>query len=412
MNWKPLVLLGLLLSTPALAQELSIGNGSTGAPNSSDAAGAIVRTDVDLVHPASAAGTVTTVRFQYSGACPGGVKIKFFRRFNGSLTMVAERGPFNTANGANTVTMTPAVTVREGDLIGITRMTNCSSPTAYAGFVSEGYLQFGGDVTGTVPMAAGLNPGAVLALGGTGTATEYRKAVIPVAGSAAGGFGSFFRTSVQLFNPHSTAITGKLIFHRAGTEGLPTDPTVSFTLAPRQVTSYPDIVAAAGANGLGSFDLVLPAAGSSREPIIATRVFNDGGAAGTAGFNEQSVALGSTSFINHPVMVAGVTGYLLTPADTTRQRLNVGVRTLSSGAVLTVRLKDSAGTVIRTVTKTYQPNWFEQVSAESFVGGAIGANQQIEISVSSGGVIVYGANTDNTTNDPAITFAYGVFAIA
>jgi hypothetical protein len=65
------------------------------------------------------------------------------------------------------------------------------------------------------------------------------------------------------------------------------------------------------------------------------------------------------------------------------------------------------------VTKTYQPNWFEQPSASAlFDGATIPANAIIQISVSSGSAIIYGSTTDNTTNDPAIQVMTVSFAIA
>jgi hypothetical protein len=65
------------------------------------------------------------------------------------------------------------------------------------------------------------------------------------------------------------------------------------------------------------------------------------------------------------------------------------------------------------VTKSYQPNFFEQVTASQFFGGAtIGGNQSITISVGTGSAIIYGSTTDNTTNDPAIQVMIVSFAIA
>src|SRR5258708_22876810 len=43
--------------------------------------------------------------------------------------------------------------------------------------------------------------------------------VIPVVGSIAGSFGSFFRTSVQLYNPRTVTVSGKIVFHTQGTSG-------------------------------------------------------------------------------------------------------------------------------------------------------------------------------------------------
>jgi hypothetical protein len=41
-----------------------------------------------------------------------------------------------------------------------------------------------------------------------------------------------------------------------------------------------------------------------------------------------------------------------------------------------------------------------------------GPNQSISITVGSGSAVVYGATTDNTTNDPNIQYTVALFGIA
>ncbi len=83
------------------------------------------------------------------------------------------------------------------------------------------------------------------------------------------------------------------------------------------------------------------------------------------------------------------------------------MRALYSGATITVALRDNEGATIRTVTKTYAPNFFQQTDAATFTGGAIAADQSIKISETGGSIIIYGATTDNATNDPAVQYAEG-----
>jgi hypothetical protein len=68
--------------------------------------------------------------------------------------------------------------------------------------------------------------------------------------------------------------------------------------------------------------------------------------------------------------------------------------------------------VLRTLTHTLTANYFVQFDATTFCGGALAGDESIQVTVSGGSAIVYGSTTDNVTNDPAIQFAYGVFAIA
>ncbi len=135
---------------------------------------------------------------------------------------------------------------------------------------------------------------------------------------------------------------------------------------------------------------------------------HDAGAAGTAGLTEDTIDPADARVIN-----TLFTAFLVTPADPSKTRFNIGVRSGFAGAALTAVLRDTNGVTIRTVTKTYQPNWFEQVDSTSFFGGtAIGGNESIAITVTSGSAIVYGSTTDNTTNDPNIQFATALFGVA
>jgi hypothetical protein len=305
--------------------------------------------------------------------------------------------------------MSPAVSVLQGDLIGIARVANCGNAGSFFGFTSAGYVAFGADVTGSVDITTGSAGGSPLALGGTGTATEQLRGYIPVVGSTAGSAGSNFKTSLQLLYGAPTSsgsITGKLVFHPSGASGSSSDPTITYNVGAGQVVTYPDIVSTFGRSGLGSVDLITTP--TATKPVIITRVYNDAGALGSSGLTEDVIDPTDSRIIN-----AGFTAFLVTPVDPTKTRFNIGVRTGFSGATLTAVLRDTNGTTLKTVSKTYQPNWFEQVDSTTFFAGtAIGPNQSIAITVSVGGAIVYGSTTDNTTNDPNIQFAVALFGIA
>jgi len=238
---------------------------------------------------------------------------------------------------------------------------------------------------------------AVSALG-----IEVVARVIPVVGSTPGNFGSFFRTGLQLRNGGGSNLTGRFVFHPSSRTAQPGDPSLPFSLQSDETVSWPDVVDAMGASGLGTLDMMLPPASSS--PVVVSRVYNDAGADGTSGFTEDAVdpaQRGSGS----PVMTGGTTGILLAPSDLTRFRYNIGVRTLSSGAGCTIWVRDVDGTTVHAVVKSFDPNFFEQTSADEFAGVALSENQSIEITVERGSLIVYGATTDNTTNDPSFQYA-------
>jgi hypothetical protein len=391
------------------AQTVQMGT-NIASPNSGDFTIADVRTDIDLVRPATATGVVDSASFQWSVlGCPAAVEIKFFRRQGDTLVFLTERGPFDTAAAPTPVSLVPPVAVEEGDLIGVTRLTNCGNPTALSGIVSAGYVGYSGDLHDNVSLAAAeVTAPDVLAVYATGAASESLVRVIPAVASTPGNFGSFFRTGVQLHNPSSTAVSGRFVYHQAGVSGSSADPSLSFTVGAGQTVPYTDIVATIGTTGLGSIDVVLPT--TSQVPIIVTRVFNDAGSAGTSGFTEDAVnpdGGGSDS----PLLFAGSTGFLVAPANLTNFRFNIGVRTFLSGASLTFRVHDSAGALVHTVTKHYNPTYFEQQPSDSFLGVTLVANDSIEVSVDSGSAVVYGATTDNTTNDPSVQFVKVAFTI-
>ena len=404
------VLVAVFAASGALAQTLEIGT-NVAAPNGVDVPISEVRTDIDLTRPATGTGTLDTATFQWSDlGCTGAVKLKVFRRQVDTLVFLTERGPFNTVAAPTQVGLVPPVQVQEGDLIGIARIANCGNPATLSGISGAGYVAYSGDVTGDLSLAAAQGTSAdTLAVHATGTATESVARVIPAAASTPGNFGSFFRTSLQMYNPWTTALSGRFVYHPAGTPGSASDPILTFTIGVGQSVSYPDIVGTMGASGLGSIDIVMSQ--PNQPPVIVTRVFNDAGAAGTSGFTEDAVTPdggnGETA-----LLFAGSTSYLIAPTDTTHFRFNMGVRTFLSGAVITLKVHDATGAVVQTVTKTYEPTYFEQQSSDTFLGYTLQPNDVIEIDVGSGSAVVYGATTDNTTNDPSLQYARVVVAVS
>jgi hypothetical protein len=222
--------------------------------------------------------------------------------------------------------------------------------------------------------------------------------VLTVVGSVAGGFGSFFKTSVQLYNPKSTAVSGKIVYHAQGTSGAATDPSLSYSILPGKTLVYADLLPALGvASGLGSADLVADV--TSALPAALIRVFNDGGIAGTTGFAEEMLA--STDALHQ-----GDSAVLIAPSDAQKFRLNIGVRTLTQGAVLALTVRDKDGAVVKSASRSYGATFFTQVAAATLLDGyALVGGETITIAVTSGDAIVYGSTTDNITNDPSVQFA-------
>jgi hypothetical protein len=225
------------------------------------------------------------------------------------------------------------------------------------------------------------------------TATGTR--IIPVVGSAPGSLGSFFRTTVTLHNPNNVTITGSIVFHPQGRSGSSTDPKVSYFISPGLTAAYDDLVATMKLTGVGSADLI-PATGGT--PLVVTRIFNDAGANGTSGMTEDLI-------LPSEALKTGDVATLIAPPDPSRTRFNIGIRTLESGAAMTVTLRDIEGQLIRTVPLQFGPTYFQQTGAAALLGKALAGTDAITFTIDSGSAIVYGATADNVTQDSSLQFA-------
>lgn len=230
------------------------------------------------------------------------------------------------------------------------------------------------------------------------SAPVQAKAVLPVVGSVPGNFGSYFRTSLQLYNPKSTSISGRIVFHPANASASAGDPTLAYSIAARKTLSFVDLLPAMSVvSGLGSADIVADV--SSSLPVAIARVFSDGGTAGTTGFAEEAMS-------TEQALASGSGGVLLAPADVSKFRLNIGVRTLDSGAVVKITVRDRDGAVATTVTKTFAASFFTQSAASAMLDGfTLLGGETLTFDVTSGSAIFYGSTTDNTTNDPSVQIA-------
>jgi hypothetical protein len=219
--------------------------------------------------------------------------------------------------------------------------------------------------------------------------------VLPVVLSSPGALGSFFKTEVQIHNASAAPVSGQFVFHPSGVPGGSGDPSSPYSLGPYQTVDFADLLPAMGQSGVGTLDLL---ATVGPAPLTVTRIYNDAGAAGTTGFNEDQLR-------PEDALTAGQRAVLIAPIDTVKFRFNIGVRTLLSGAAITVTVRDLKGNVTRTVTKNYPATFFQQGSDANFLGAALSADDSITISVDSGSLVVYGATADNTTQDPSLQLA-------
>jgi hypothetical protein len=221
--------------------------------------------------------------------------------------------------------------------------------------------------------------------------------ILPVVGSVPGSFGANFKTSIQLYNAKSSSISGKIVFHTQAVSGSSGDPSLAYTIQAGKSLSYADLLPAMGiSSGLGSADIVADA--GSAFPVTLARVFNDAGAAGTTGLALEPMAASEA-------LQNGDTGVLIAPADA-RFRLNIGVRTLEQGVAFNLTVRNKDGLVVKTTSKSFGATFFRQIaSTEMLDGYVLLGGDTITIQITSGSAFVYGATTDNTTQDPSVQFA-------
>jgi hypothetical protein len=225
------------------------------------------------------------------------------------------------------------------------------------------------------------------------------KRVMAVVGSTPGNAGAYFRTSVQLFNYGTSPISGRIVFHPAGSSAKDSDASMTYTLGAGKTIAYADLLPALGiGSGIGSAD-VLADVGSAF-PVSLVRVFNDAGVLGTTGLAQELLR-------PDDALQQGEFGAIIAPTDITRFRLNIGVRTLDAGATFTITVRNADGDVIKTVQRSFPVSYFIQTSSTDMLNGfALTGGETLSFTIDEGSAFIYGAMTDNTTNDPSQQFVH------
>jgi hypothetical protein len=95
-------------------------------------------------------------------------------------------------------------------------------------------------------------------------------------------------------------------------------------------------------------------------------------------------------------------GRALFSSDDFKGGLLTGISRSFGACDLTFTTYNAAGNVVSIFSKSYDPNYFEQLGASSFVNGDLPAGGKIVVSAFQKEFIVYGAVTDNHTNDPSL----------
>lgn len=218
-----------------------------------------------------------------------------------------------------------------------------------------------------------------------------RMAVLPIVGSTPGALGGKFKTSLTL---RGVSLKGKLVFHPAGREASPNDPSIPYVLGnDARPVVFEDVLAAMGQTGLGSIDIVPDADADGRVPRIEARLYNDT-ASGTFGTFANAV-LPYSYLRPGPVQVQIPEG--------NRFRVNLGIRTLTATSV-TALIYGADGRLRDFVDVSFPANYTIMSSASEFVRRTLVPGDSVTLSF-SGSAIPFYTITDNSTNDPTLVVA-------
>lgn len=359
-------------------------------------------TILNLDTPFNADGDISTLtaRFTFFGgatACAAGdtFKVRVFRPNTGNgYQLVAERGPFNDANGNVTVALSPVITVKRGDVLGIALFGpgQCGLTGFYG---SQNHLvQMNGDYTSGAPSFSVDVPGSTMNFrASSGTAALV--GTLPGIGVTNGAGGSSFNTSFSVTNPSANQVEITFTYRAIG-QGPTTPPILTTLIVPAGGTKSPKLSDLLSISGVGSFDVY----SNGATPIVNARIYNDTGS-GTNGFTEPMVTPNAVAHEFDRL-------WMSIPSDLSAYRMNIGVRTFGNGATMNCLVWSSGGTAAIGLTKNFPAFSTSLEPLQSFFGGdtrALAPGGSIECTTATdvkSDLILYSTVTDNRTNDSAM----------
>jgi hypothetical protein len=240
------------------------------------------------------------------------------------------------------------------------------------------------------------------------TRALFERVVVPVAGSVTGAHGSQFRTSLTLTVPASAVpatYSGRIIFHPAGLVSLD-DPSIEYTITSEgtgaKVVTYDDIVAAIGATGLGTIDVVPSTSSRGLVPHVTARIYTPEQIDTFTGVVEGTTFHEDASFIEPNSLE--IMQFVL--PDAARYRASIGVRTVGTDPVTMNVVISPVGAPQWNTQVTLPPNTFRHVALETITGYKTVGGETVTVMFRSGAtptgmtaVLPYYTITNNNTND-------------
>jgi hypothetical protein len=218
---------------------------------------------------------------------------------------------------------------------------------------------------------------------------SFRRSVIPVVHRAEG-----VVTSLWLFNNDHEALSGRIVFRKAGVPGRSNDPSIAYLVGRGSRVQFNDLLQELNVNGLGSLDIVPDDSSPDWLPVTEVRVRNVSEEASSSGMTVPQVRVSD---------FAGTTVLTIPAPRETEARTSVGVRTWSSGGSLVVHVEDLKQS--RDVDLDLKPDLFRHYSLDELAGFHV--ETPATIVVTAKGAVVYGMETDPITNESRLRIAFG-----
>ena len=222
-----------------------------------------------------------------------------------------------------------------------------------------------------------------------------RRAIVPVVGSGPGAEGALFKTTLRLL-ASAAGQRGTLYFRPAGKVASADDPSMrySFVFAGESLR-HDDIVAAMGATGIGSIDIVPDADSIASVPIVGVRLYNE---TPNGTFGTSSEAVYPFDYLRPPRLRVEV--------PDSRFRLNIGIRTLSKVKMQALVFSSPRGAPLDEIEAEFPADVMVLKSAEEFLNFRLKLEPGNVIDIGFGGsVIPFFTITENRTNDPTLVIA-------
>jgi hypothetical protein len=214
--------------------------------------------------------------------------------------------------------------------------------------------------------------------------------VVPIVGHLAGSGGSEFRSDLKLSNTTGSILTGRLLFTARGQSPSAGDPSVPFSVPAHGVTFFEDVYLTGFPGGSGAARVVvLPDNSAAGALIVDTSTYT-----ATPGGGE----LGQNPTVFTEAAYSGAGTELLGILGKSVERTNVLVMAGPAETTIRFQYRDAAGTVVKSVTRTFPHDSTSQFSAPDLLGLTPAANGSLEAQIQSGSARVALSPVNNVTN--------------